>query len=76
MSNDIRKGCCFENDPRIYEITVKEFVTDKDGNVVKAKFIKLDWEKDPKTGRMNMFEIEGSGYRTDGIFEFVRTFYC
>ncbi len=52
----------FGEDPRIYETTVKEFVKDKDGNVVKAKCVKLDWKKDPKTGRMNMSEIEGSEY--------------
>ena len=52
----------FGQDPRIYETTVKEFVKDKDGNVVKAKCVKLDWKKDPKTGRMNMSEIEGSEY--------------
>lgn len=52
----------FGQDPRIYETTVKEFIKDKDGNVVKAKCVKLDWKKDPKTGRMNMSEIEGSEY--------------
>lgn len=52
----------FGEDPRIYETTVKEFVKDKDGNVVKAKCVKLKWEKDAKTGRMNMSEIEGSEY--------------
>lgn len=52
----------FGQDPRIYETTVKEFVKDKDGNVVKAKCVKLQWKKDPKSGRMNMSEIEGSEY--------------
>ena len=52
----------FGQDPRIYETTVKEFVKDKDGNVVKAKCVKLEWKKDPKSGRMNMSEIEGSEY--------------
>lgn len=52
----------FGQDPRIYETTVKEFVKDKEGNVVKAKCVKLAWEKDEKTGRMNMSEIEGSEY--------------
>jgi len=52
----------FGQDPRIYETTVKEFIKDKDGNVVKAKCVKLDWKKDAKTGRMNMSEIEGSEY--------------
>lgn len=52
----------FGEDPRIYETTVKEFIKDKDGNVVKAKCVKLSWKKDPKTGRMNMSEVEGSEY--------------
>ena len=52
----------FGQDPRIYETTVKEFIKDKDGNVVKAKCVKLDWKKDSKTGRMSMSEIEGSEY--------------
>ncbi|MCM1157243.1 MAG: glutamate synthase subunit beta [Bacteroidales bacterium] len=52
----------FGQDPRIYETTVKEFIRDKDGNVTKAKCIKLEWKKDDKTGRMNMSEIEGSEY--------------
>lgn len=52
----------FGQDPRIYETTVKEFIKDKDGNVVKAKCVKLDWKKDAKTGRMSMSELEGSEY--------------
>lgn len=52
----------FGSDPRIYETTVKEFIKDKDGNVVKAKCIKLEWKKDTKTGRMNMSEIKDSEY--------------
>ncbi len=52
----------FGTDPRIYETTVKEFIKDKDGNVVKAKCIKLEWKKDDKTGRMNMSEIKDSEY--------------
>jgi glutamate synthase (NADPH/NADH) small chain len=52
----------FGQDPRIYETTVKEFIKDKDGNVTKAKCVKLAWKKDEKTGRMNMSEIAGSEY--------------
>jgi glutamate synthase (NADPH/NADH) small chain len=52
----------FGNDPRIYETTVKEFIKDADGHVVAAKCVKLSWEKDAETGRMNMHEIEGSEY--------------
>ena len=50
----------FGHDPRIYESTVKEFVKDKSGNLTAVKIVKLTWEKDAETGRMNMKEIEGS----------------
>jgi glutamate synthase (NADPH/NADH) small chain len=50
----------FGHDPRIYESTVKEFIKDKNGNLSAVKIVKLTWEKDEKTGRMAMKEIEGS----------------
>lgn len=50
----------FGHDPRIYESTVKEFVKDKNGNLKAVKIVKLSWEKDPATGRMNMKEVPGS----------------
>ncbi len=50
----------FGSDPRIYESTVKEFVKDKNGNLKAVKIVKLSWEKDKETGRMNMKEIPGS----------------
>lgn len=50
----------FGHDPRIYEATVKEFVKDKNGNLKAVKIVKLSWEKDPESGRMNMKEIPGS----------------
>ncbi len=50
----------FGHDPRIYESTVKEFVKDKNGNLKAVKIVKLSWEKDPATGRMNMKEVKGS----------------
>lgn len=52
----------FGEDPRIYETTVKEFIKNEDGHVCAARCVKLGWEKDPETGRMNMVEIEGSEY--------------
>ena len=52
----------FGHDPRIYETTVKEIVKNKDGQVCAAKCVKLAWEKDPETGRMNMKEIPDSEY--------------
>jgi glutamate synthase (NADPH/NADH) small chain len=50
----------FGHDPRIYETTVKEFLKDKEGNLKAVKIVKLGWEKDPATGRMNMKEVPGS----------------
>ncbi len=50
----------FGHDPRIYESTVKEFIKDKSGNLKAVKIVKLQWEKDPETGRMNMKEVPGS----------------
>lgn len=50
----------FGHDPRIYESTVKEFIKDKSGNLKAVKIVKLTWEKDEQTGRMNMKEIPGS----------------
>ncbi|MCH5275553.1 MAG: glutamate synthase subunit beta [Lachnospiraceae bacterium] len=50
----------FGHDPRIYEATVKEFIKDKKGNLKAVKIVKLAWEKDEQTGRMNMKEIPGS----------------
>ncbi len=55
----------YGNDPRIYETTVKEFIKDKNGNVKKAKCIKLQWKKDEKTGRIGMSEITGSEYEVE-----------
>ena len=50
----------YGHDPRIYESTVKEFIKDKDGNLKAVKIVKLTWEKDAATGRMNMKEVPGS----------------
>lgn len=50
----------YGHDPRVYESTVKEFVKDKDGKLTAVKIVKLSWEKDKATGRMNMKEVPGS----------------
>ena len=50
----------FGKDPRIYQTTVKEFIKDKSGKVVKAVLISLEPKKDEKTGRMNMEPAAGS----------------
>ena len=55
----------FGQDPRVYTTTVKEFIKDKDGNLCKAKLVKLESKKDEKTGRMMMAEIAGSEYTVD-----------
>ena len=50
----------FGHDPRIYQTTVKEFLADKNGNVCKAKIMKLKGEKDAATGRLQMVPVDGS----------------
>jgi len=50
----------FGHDPRVYESTVKEFIKDKNGALKAVKLVKLTWEKDAATGRMNMKEVPGS----------------
>lgn len=50
----------FGHDPRIYESTVKEFIKDKKGDLKAVKIVKLAWEKNPETGRMDMKEVPGS----------------
>lgn len=55
----------YGHDPRIYETTVKEFVKDKSGRLKAVKVVKLSWERDPESGRMNMQEIPGSEQTLD-----------
>lgn len=55
----------FGNDPRVYQTTVKEFLKDDNGNLKGAVLVKLSPEKDKKTGRTIMKEIEGSEYTVD-----------
>lgn len=50
----------FGHDPRIYESTVKEFLKDEHGNLKAVKIVKLQEEKDPKTGRIQRKEVPGS----------------
>ena len=50
----------YGHDPRIYESTVKEFLKDKSGKLKGVKIVRLTWEKDGETGRMNMKEVPGS----------------
>lgn len=55
----------FGHDPRIYETTVKEFIKDDKGNVVKAVTVKLARTLDKETGRFKMEEIKGSEQTLD-----------
>lgn len=52
----------YGNDPRIYQTTVKEFKKDKKGNLKELVLVKLEPEKDEKTGKIAMTEIKGSEY--------------
>lgn len=55
----------FGKDPRVYQTTVKEFLKDKKGKLKGAVLVKLKAERDEKTGRLSMKEIEGSEYEID-----------
>ena len=55
----------FGHDPRVYQTTVKEFIKDNNGNLKSAVLVKLQPEKDKKTGRMMMKEVSGSEYSVD-----------
>ena len=44
----------FGHDPRLYQTTVKEFLTDEQGHVRGAVIAKLESQKDPETGRAFM----------------------
>lgn len=50
----------FGKDPRRYETTVTEFVSDEAGKVCGAKLVKLKPEYDEKTKRMNMVQVPGT----------------
>ncbi len=49
----------FGADPRLYETTVTEFVLDKEGNVAKAKIVKLE-KKIDKSGAVSFAPMKGS----------------
>ena len=49
-------------DPRVYQTTVKRFIKDGEGRLTGAVLVKLSYEKDKNTGRLNMKEVEGSEY--------------
>lgn len=50
----------FGHDPRIYETTVKELISDANGQLKEAVIVSLQSKSDPKTGRTIFCEIPGS----------------
>lgn len=50
----------FGHDPRIYQITVKEMITDEASNLKAIQTVRLESKKDEATGRMMMVEVPGS----------------
>lgn len=61
----------FGHDPREYQTTVKEFLADKDGNVTKAKTVKLESKLNPDTKRMEMKEVPGTETLVDVDLVFI-----
>lgn len=54
-------AACFGQDPRQYQTTVTEFIKDQKGRVCAAKTVSLAPKTDPKTKRVSMAPVEGSG---------------
>ncbi len=50
----------FGHDPRIYTTTVKEFKTDKNGDLKSVVLVSLESKADKKTGRRMMVPVEGT----------------
>lgn len=50
----------FGHDPRIYTTTVKEFKTDKNGNLKSVVLVSLESKVDKKTGRKMMVPVDGT----------------
>lgn len=50
----------FGHDPRLYTTTVKEFKTDKSGNLKSVVLVALQSQVDKKTGRKMMVPVEGT----------------
>ncbi len=55
----------YGHDPRKYQTTVKEFLSDENGNLTGAVLVKLTSEKDPVSKRTIMKEIENSEYTVE-----------
>lgn len=50
----------FGKDPRIYQTTVEEFIPGSKGEICKIKTVGLEFQKNEKTGRMDMSQVPGS----------------
>ncbi len=54
-STSHEEGC-----DRQWAINTKAFIGDEDGHLKALQIVKLDWQTDPVTGRMQMMEVAGS----------------
>lgn len=54
-STSHEEGC-----ERSWSINTKAFIGDEEGNLKALQIVKLDWQTDPETGRMQMKEVAGS----------------
>lgn len=61
----------FGKDPRVYEATVKEFIADKDGKLVKAKIVNVQQKYQDKLKRYIMEEVAGSEYEIEVDYVFI-----
>ncbi len=52
----------FGHDPRVYQTTVKEFVGNEKGCLKELVLVKLESQRDEKTGRARMVPVAGSEY--------------
>ena len=55
----------YGTDPRVFQTTVKEFLSDENGSLTGAVLVKLKAEKNPETGRLSMTEEENSAYTVE-----------
>jgi glutamate synthase (NADPH/NADH) small chain len=49
-----------EGADRKWSINTKAFIGDEEGKLKALKIVKLDWQKNPETGRLSMQEVAGS----------------
>jgi glutamate synthase (NADPH/NADH) small chain len=56
---------CFGQDPRVYQTTVKEFISNEQGEVCKVRIVRLESKYNEETKRYSMEEVPGSEYVED-----------